>query len=337
MPVSELNRGVPVLVAGVVALAVGLLLQPLAIRFLRQRGVMDAPNDRSSHTTPTVRGGGVVVTAALVVGALVASSVRPFDDRTPVVLLLVIALSAAVGFAEDVSGVPVVPRFGLLLLSAAPLAFLLPGGPATRSAGAVLLVFYAVAVINATNFMDGINGISAAQGAAAGVVFAALATAHELADVAVVAAALTGAAVSFAPFNVPRASIFLGDVGSYGLGAAFAGLSAALVIGGVPPEAAVAPLLIYAVDTGATLLRRLRAGEPWHLPHRTHTYQRLTDLGLSHAVVSGLVLALILLCSALGAASLYSLTARVVGDLLLVTVALAYLGLPALLRRRSLA
>lgn len=325
------------LVAGVVALAVGLLLQPLAIRFLRQRGVMDTPNERSSHTVPTVRGGGVVVMTALGVGALVSQAVRPFEGRTAFVLLFVTVLSAAVGLAEDLSGVPVAARFGLLLLSASPLVLLLPDGAVSQSLGAVLVVGYAVAVINATNFMDGINGISAAQGTAAGLVFAALAAAHDLDDVAVIAAALAGAAVSFAPFNVPRASIFLGDAGSYGLGAAFAGLSAALVIGGVPPEAVIAPLLIYAVDTGAAFLRRLRAGEPWHLPHRTHTYQRLTDLGLSHAAVSGLVLALILLCSTLGAASLYSLTARVVGDLLLVTVALAYLRLPAILRRRSLA
>ena len=178
--------------------------------------------------------------------------------------------------------------------------------------------------------MDGINGISAAQGTAAGLALAAVAYHQDLGDIAIVAAALAGAACSFAPYNVPRARVFLGDCGSYGLGAAMAGVSVALVFEGVPFEAALAPLSLYVADTGTTLLRRVRTGEAWHLPHRTHVYQRLTDTGMTHAQVSGLFFLLVLVCSASGAGALVgNLAVRLSADMLLMAVIAAYLRLPS--------
>ncbi|MBD0321013.1 MAG: glycosyl transferase, partial [Gemmatimonadetes bacterium] len=85
-----------------VALVLSLGLQPLAIRILRARKVMDVPGARSSHHTTTVRGGGVVVVLALLAGALAQSR-----DSISLVLLAVTLMCAVIGFAEDVAGVPV--------------------------------------------------------------------------------------------------------------------------------------------------------------------------------------------------------------------------------------
>jgi UDP-N-acetylmuramyl pentapeptide phosphotransferase/UDP-N-acetylglucosamine-1-phosphate transferase len=324
-----------VLLAGVIALVVGLLLQPLTMRVLRRHGALDQPSERSSHQIPTVRGGGVAVVVALVLGTVGATWANgSAGSHVGLILLAVVVLCALVGLAEDLFGVPVVPRFALLLVATSPLALLPEGGNAIRVAWAVLAVAFAVAVVNATNFMDGINGISAAQGVAAGLAFAVLAHSQDLNVIALVAAAVAGAAASFAPYNVPRARVFLGDSGSYALGGALAGLLVALLVGGLPLEAVVAPLALYLADTGVTLLRRIRAGEPWHLPHRTHVYQRLTDLGMTHVQVSSLVLLVVVICSVLGAASLAASAVRVAADGALVLVLVGYLSLPRILQDR---
>ncbi len=316
--------------AAVAAAVVSLALLPLVIRLLRAAGALDVPTLRSSHRTATVRGGGLAVVPALLVGTGTAGGLGR-DLALPV---LAVAAAAAVGLAEDLRGVPVVARLVLLLAAVGPLALLLPGSTGVRLVAGAVVAVAALAVVNATNFMDGINGITAAQAVAIGLTDAALAHRAGLAHAAALAVATAGAAVGFAPFNVTRARVFLGDCGSYALGAAFAGLAVTLLAAGLPPEAVLAPLGIALVDTGTTLLRRARAGEPWHLPHRTHVYQRLTDTGLGHTQVSGLVLALVLASSALGACSLAAAPWRVAGDLLLVLLLWGYLQLPELVSRR---
>lgn len=323
-----------VAVAFVVALGAGLALQPLAISVLGRRGAVDTPTERSSHSVPTVRGGGIAVVAALTIAYVV--SMGSGTTSTAAVLASVL-LCAAVGLVEDLRGVPVLARFGLLVLACAPLAAVPTGSVAWIVAAGVLCVVFAVAVVNATNFMDGINGISAAQGVAAGAAYAALAAWQGLNEMTVLAVALVGASLSFAPFNVPRARVFLGDTGSYALGAALAGLAVLTLAEGLPVEAALAPLALYLADTGTTLLRRVRAGDAWHLPHRTHVYQRLTDSGLTHSQVSALVLATVLICGLLGLASLGGPVFRVSAGMVLIVVIMGYLSLPTWLATRRAA
>ncbi len=256
--------------AAVTAALVSLALQPLVIRVLRAAGALDVPTHRSSHRNATVRGGGLAVVPALLVGTGAAGGLG--RDLAPPALAVVAA--AVVGLAEDLQGVPVAALLVLLLAAVGPLASLLPGSTGLRLVAGAVVAVAALAVVNATNFMDGINGITAAQALAVGLADAALAHRAGLAHAAALAAATAGAAVGFAPFNVPRARVFLGDCGSYALGAVFAGLAVVLLAAGLPAEAVLAPLAVTLVDTGTTLLRRARAGEAWHLPHRTHVYQR---------------------------------------------------------------
>jgi UDP-N-acetylmuramyl pentapeptide phosphotransferase/UDP-N-acetylglucosamine-1-phosphate transferase len=320
-----------VLVPGLIALAVGLALQPVVIAALRRRGVLDLPDSRSSHTVATPRGGGLALVPALVAGA------APVAHGTAAWILVSVVLTAGVGLLEDVIGIPVVPRLLLLSAGVAPIAVAEAAGHRLAVLVALVGFAYAVSVVNAVNFMDGVNGLSASVGVGAGVAYAALAMGHHLPGAVAVGAAVAGASLGFAPYNVPQARVFLGDCGSYGLGAALAGLGIALWLGGLTVEAAAAPLAIYLVDTGTTLLRRVRSGDAWHLPHRTHVYQRLTDLGLSHSQVSGLVLLLVVICAALGAATGLSTGIRVASDLALALVLCGYLVLPTVLGRKATA
>lgn len=318
------------------AFAVTIAVAPLVLMVLRRRAVLDHPNDRSSHQHPTPRGLGL----APAIGALVAMLAVPVLRGPPRTGLLVAAVGFAVlGLVDDIAGVPPLPRFGAqLLISAASLFWLLDG---LAGAAAWQVVFAAgcalwlVAYVNAFNFMDGINGISAAQVLVATGVWWGIGQVEDVPALAGPALVAGAATLAFVPFNFPTARAFLGDVGSYFLGA---WLAVMVVIGlraGLAPEAVIAPLGLYLADTATTLVRRVRGKEAWYLPHRSHTYQRLTQLGWSHTRTTLAVGATMAAASALGALSLTdSLPLRIVGDAALAGVLAAYVLSPSALARR---
>jgi UDP-N-acetylmuramyl pentapeptide phosphotransferase/UDP-N-acetylglucosamine-1-phosphate transferase len=149
--------------------------------------------------------------------------------------------------------------------------------------------------------------------------------------------ALAAGACAFLPWNAGRARVFLGDVGSYSIGAALAVLAIRLIADGVPVEAVAGPVLLYLADVAWTLQRRIRRGEPWLEGHRTHVYQRWCDAGWSHQEVTLLTAALTVLLCLLGVAGLLGGTSvRVSADLTGLLVVAVYLGSPGLFARAGL-
>ena len=294
------------------------------------------PNERSSHSQPTPRGGGLAPAIAIAVALVAAGSV---DSRTQVALLIAIGAFGLIGLVEDLAGVPVLWRFVLQLAAAAAVApWLLSdlGGQRTVAliGGAIALLFV-VAYVNAFNFMDGINGIAVAQTLVAGATWYVVGQVEHVASFATAGAVAAAAALAFAPFNFPRARVFLGDVGSYALGAALAVLAVVGLRAGIAPEAVLAPLSLYVADTGATLVRRLRRGEPWYRPHRDHVYQQLVRSGWSHTTTTLVVGAVMLVTAALGAVSLGTgIGERVAADAGILVVLAGYLMAPRLARSR---
>lgn len=324
---------------GAVAAAVlTLALTPVVLMALRRSGVLDHPNARSSHDTPVVRGGGI----AIAVAALAAAWANvAFAGRTPWGLGGVVAaavLCGAIGLAEDLRGIPSRPRLAVQLAASAVACVVLlddlSGPLAWRvvfGAGAWLWI---VAYTNGFNFMDGVNGISAVQSIVAGGVWWWIGSSQDVDALAWGGAILSGVAVGFLPYNFPRARLFLGDVGSYFIGGWQAAL---LVVGfraGLPPEAVIAPLVVYLADTATTIVRRIVAGEVWHEPHRDHSYQRLVRQGWSHAATTALVGGAVAICSLLGILTLGSTAARLVADAGLTIVVLGYLTAPTWTARR---
>ena len=179
--------------------------------------------------------------------------------------------------------------------------------------------------------MDGVNGISGAHALIGGVAYACLAGWRR--DGFGVAAGLSlavGACV-FLPWNAVRARVFLGDVGSYSIGAALAVLAVRLVSLGVPVEAVAGPVALYLADVAWTLQRRIRRGERWLEAHRTHVYQRWCDNGWSHQEVTVLTSALTVLLCLLGVAGvLGDMADRVVADLAGLGALAVYLASPGL-------
>jgi UDP-GlcNAc:undecaprenyl-phosphate GlcNAc-1-phosphate transferase len=315
--------------AALVCGAIVVVAEPVTITLLRRLAVMDVPGGRSSHTRPTPRGGGAPIALGLIVAAVLAGG------RAAIPFAAAVAFFGLLGLLDDVRGLPALGRLACQLGGSAVVAALLVAPTMMRvvamAAAALLTAVWVTGFVNAFNFMDGVNGISAAHALVGGVAYACVGEWQQDQLLVVAGLAVALGACAFLPWNAVRAQVFLGDVGSYSLGAALAVLAAWSVLHGIPVEAAVGPLALYLADTAWTLQRRIRRGERPFEAHRTHIYQRWCDVGWSHQEVTLLTAAGTVLLSLFGAISLFSQAGlRVAADLSGLAVLAVYLCSPAL-------
>jgi UDP-GlcNAc:undecaprenyl-phosphate/decaprenyl-phosphate GlcNAc-1-phosphate transferase len=299
--------------------------------FLRKLSVVDVPNERSSHTTPTPRGGGWAVAIGLFAG------IATFDSSRPVWTIASLSLlCGAIGFADDVHSLRATFRL------AAQLCIGLFGGwSLSRSfppeqliswpkwIALPVIMLWVASNINAVNFMDGINGITATHTAISGAFFWFLSDRIGEPKLAIAAAAISGASVGFLPHNAVKARLFLGDVGSYLIGSYLAFLGGALWILGTSPLLVLAPASVYLADTGWTLVVRLNRGESLLEAHREHVYQRLARKWQSHTAafaVYGTIQALICLA---GVSCTFGTIAPEISIAVSVLLVVGYLTSPA--------
>ncbi|MEO6155198.1 MAG: lipopolysaccharide biosynthesis protein [Thermomonas sp.] len=249
-----------------------------ALGHARRHGLVDVPGERRSHHVQTPRGGGVGIVFACLLALGLYAAVHVNWWLVAAGMLMV----AGVGWLDDHRALPVWPRLVVHVLSAALLAAALYLGGAGTAACLASFVL-AVGLINAWNFMDGINGLATSQALLCGLAFALLPGFAA----PVLGLAIAGACLGFVPFNFPRAKVFLGDVGSGALGYLVAILVA---IGFTSSPIHDWPLLLLApltmlVDSGLTLLWRVRRGDPWWQAHVEHAFQRWSH-SKGHATVT---------------------------------------------------
>lgn len=263
-----------------IALAVSLVAVGLLRWRVLTRGrvLIDVPNARSSHSTPTPRGGGLGLLIGIAIGLMAAW--LPFMDVRVGAALGAVVLTALAGWLDDHGGLSVrirlVAHMGAALLLL-PLAHTFAPGWLAPLAVA-WWGFWMISSINVVNFMDGIDGMIGLQSLVFGAFVAFSAAPGGMAQALGLATA--GASLGFLVWNWSPAKIFLGDVGSGGLGALFVVLGALLVREGrVNFTAAFLPLAPIFLDASATLLRRARRGEQLSQAHRSHLYQRLANGG----------------------------------------------------------
>ncbi|WP_346959164.1 glycosyltransferase family 4 protein [uncultured Arthrobacter sp.] len=327
---------IPLAVVAATTLLASLLL-PFAVKpWLVRLGVVDIPSARSSHHQATIRGMGMAAALATAIGYLTAVLVGlvTVDRSVFAVVLAIIATSAAVGWIEDLRGLSIRGRaaaqLGIGAAGSAALIVLTSQALWWLPLAAVAIAAY----VNIANFMDGINGISGLHGVTAGAAYAVAGLLGGQPWLTAGGTVLAMAFLGFLPWNLGRGSVFLGDVGSYLLGASIAALAVAGFLSGVYVEYVLSPILVYAADTGYTLLRRIKAGERWYASHREHVYQRLTDVGFSHlqsaAVVTACTIAVIVLGFTAATAALPVVALCVAGSLLVLVL---YLASPDLIRR----
>jgi UDP-N-acetylmuramyl pentapeptide phosphotransferase/UDP-N-acetylglucosamine-1-phosphate transferase len=285
------GAGAVIAAAALSAALIGLLLP------LLHRHALAQPNARSSHRTPTPQGGGIAVivaTISITAGAGVHGEMSSAAVKEIFTVLAASAFIAVVGGIDDLRPMPIAPR---LLLQALAIAVAIAAVPTDlrvvplvpwwteRLCVLIALLWF----VNLVNFMDGIDWMTVAEVVplTAGVIllgrFAAMP-----APAIILALALLGATLGFAPFNKPVARLFLGDVGSLPIGLLLGWLLFRLALGGEPAAALLLPLY-YLADASVTLVRRIAAGEPFWQAHRSHFYQRACDLGFSVPDIVGRV------------------------------------------------
>jgi len=265
---------VALLVPGIVAAAlIAILLRTSSVRHLA-----DHPNERSLHSQPTPRIGGLGIAAGFFPIAM------SYADG-PGALILACALALAlVSLVDDMRGLPVVLRLSAHLLAAiavmSAIAYVPAGAEAWRWLAWLAVLLAVVWVTNLYNFMDGSDGLA---GTMALVGFGAYAAAAALAGhgpLALVSLAVASASAGFLAFNFPPARVFMGDAGSIPLGFLAGALGVLGFVAGAWPAAfPVVAFSPFIVDATATLLRRLVRGERVWQAHRSHYYQRLVLSG----------------------------------------------------------
>lgn len=266
------------------------------IAWSRGRSILDVPNERSSHTTPTPRGGGIVFVAVSLISYLtlgLAASFRISWGYFAGALLI-----ASISWVDDVFSISSGLRF--LAHAAAATLFVLDIANASVFAGlpsewilpaAAVSVLWLIWLTNAFNFMDGIDGIAASQAVVACLGWSAISCLAGKSTFSIYPMAVSGSVFGFLILNWQPAKVFMGDVGSAFLGfslAAIPFLVAREGEGNLLILVAFAVLLVwfFLFDSLFTLFRRLMRGEKVWQAHRQHIYQRLVIAGLSHARVS---------------------------------------------------
>ena len=268
---------IPFVALASLALTYGLRKYALA------KSLMDIPNERSSHSVPTPRGGGVAIVISFFVGLLFVSESRGIGWNLSIALFGAGGFVALVGFLDDLGHIAA--RWRLLAHFAAAFWALawLGGVPAVEAfgiridlgwLGVFLGAVYLVWVLNLYNFMDGIDGIASVEAICVCLGGSFLYVVIGKSEFSFLPLILAASVVGFLYWNFPPARIFMGDAGSgfLGISLGIMSLQAAMVT----PELFccwVILLGVFVVDATFTLIRRLFRGEKIYKAHRSHAYQ----------------------------------------------------------------
>lgn len=275
------------------ALFISLFIVPATVVLARKIGAVDVPKDRSSHSAPTTRLGGVGIAVSLVLSCLMFLPLDAFAWAFLAGLLLIIVT----GLVDDIADVG--PRWKFVGQIAAAGSFVWLGGGSLEYLGNFLgtgeissgwfavpfTIFCMVGGMNAFNLSDGLDGLAGGLVVIAAVFFAYFSWHVGASDLLLVCVALLGAVMGFLRYNSYPAKLFMGDSGSLTLGYVLV----ALLVSGSQREGHQIPLVAWTMvialpllDTLLVMGRRIRYGQSPFLPDRTHLHHRLMALGLAH-------------------------------------------------------
>jgi Fuc2NAc and GlcNAc transferase len=274
-------------------------------RFAIASQMVDHPNERSSHSVPTPRGGGVAIVVSFAALLIALRALDAISGRFFAAALGGGVLVAMLGFADDRAHLPARWRFLGHAIAAVWTLWWLGPMPAVPLFGTpVVLGFAGLAVagcfivwsVNLFNFMDGIDGIASVEAITCATSGALLWCLSGIGPDWVAALALTAAVAGFLIWNFPPAKIFMGDAGSGFLGFTVAFFS--LWCGYSAPQLFWSWFILFGcfmVDGTTTLVRRVRRGDKFYVAHRSHAYQYAARRLGSHRRVTLIVGAINLL------------------------------------------
>lgn len=286
-----------------VALIVSLAITPLIILLAKKTGAMDAPNARKVHKKPIPRIGGLAIYAGFMASIIFVVIKYGLDAemiRETIGLMLSGTLIVALGLVDDYKNLPAKIKLLGQICAAAMLVLVfdvridfvtdpfgdyiyLDNFPIPHLAIPVTM-FWLVGLTNTVNLIDGLDGLAAGVAAIASFTILLVAFEQGFILVAVMTAALAGAAVGFLKYNFNPAEIFMGDTGSMFLGFMLAGISVTGAVKSVATIALVVPIFALGLpilDTTFAIVRRVRGGVPIFKPDKGHLHHRLLSVGFT--------------------------------------------------------
>lgn len=280
------------------AVIVALLATPAVISLAKKTGAMDAPNPRKVHKKPVPRIGGLAIYAGFMAAIFFVAIKFGLDGeqiKEVTGLIFSGSLIVALGLLDDYKNLParvkllgqIVAAVILVLFFDVRIDFVTdPFGDFLYldSFAIPVTVFWLVGLTNTVNLIDGLDGLAAGVASIASITIMFAALDQNLILVAVLTAALAGAAVGFLKYNFNPAEIFMGDTGSMFLGFMLAGISVTGSVKSVATIALIVPIFALGLpilDTTFAIVRRFRGGVPIFKPDKGHLHHRLLSVGFS--------------------------------------------------------
>ncbi|HSG80577.1 MAG TPA: MraY family glycosyltransferase, partial [Acidimicrobiia bacterium] len=296
--------------AAVVALAATTVLTPLFMRVALRLRVIDAPGGRKIHALPTPLLGGAAITIGISSGVAVFAVTSGSLSQDVAWVAVGIVLAAGLGLIDDLRPLSALPKFtgqatiALLVVRLADLTIIHLPNPAgadiaiSGAAGTTLAVIWIVAIMNAFNMVDGLDGLAAGVGAVSGGAITALALWAQAPIAIALGTTVTGSLIAFLRWNYHPARVFMGDLGSMAIGFALATAGLGLAQGPAPISLVTVVLLLGlpVLDLCVSVTRRIIAGRNPLKADRDHLHHILMDRGVGQ---SRTVLDLYLLATAM--------------------------------------
>lgn len=288
-----------------------LVAELIYFRIADKCNIIDKPNERSSHSTIVLRGGGIIFSFSMIVWALMML-LQGNDISMYLPFLGGLLLVAGISFVDDIHSLPdslrMVVQIGSILLMFWSIGLFSAFDSWIWTAVVILVaLFFCVGATNIINFMDGINGITAAYALAMLIPIALLDSGFRIQDSSIagfiepsyLVVAIIGVLV-FSIFNFRpkgKAKCFAGDVGSIGIAFIILFALGRLMLA-TQDVTYIVFFLIYGIDGSMTIFHRIMLHENLGQAHRKHAYQLMAnELGMSHVVVSLLYMGMQLVVS----------------------------------------
>ncbi len=263
-----------------------------------KKNIIDNPNERSSHSVPTPRGGGVAVVCSYLLALVVLIYSQQLEVHTGLTLIIAGFIIALLGFLDDHGHINALVRLAIHFLVAIGVVFSLGGfsevtifhGFELGFVANIIAVLFLVWLLNLYNFMDGINGIASVEAitttASMAILYLLLHTSLNSDILWLLSACVFG----FLLWNFPKAKIFMGDACSGFLGLILGILALIALKENLALFCAwIICLGVFVVDATYTLIKRVLNGYKMYDAHRSHSYQILSRRCGSHTPVTLLV------------------------------------------------
>lgn len=265
-------------------------------RYALYKSLIDIPNERSSHSVPTPRGGGIAIVASFCLALPILAMLGLISPAATYGLLGSGLLVAAIGFVDDhghiaarwrLFGHFLAASWGLFWFNGLPTIELFGVGFSLGWAGNIFAAIYIVWMLNLYNFMDGIDGLASAEAVSVCLSMCLLYWLSEHTEYMWVSLLLAASVTGFLRWNFPPARIFMGDAGSGFLGIALAFLSIhAAWTDSQLIWCWIILLGVFIVDATFTLIKRLLKGQKIYQAHRSHAYQVASRTHGSHKIIT---------------------------------------------------